>query len=383
MADAPDPNAQETVPSGPTWVVPALLWLVLLAGVAVFAFAHPRAEQHVGQRVIHQVEAGGRDVLTGRLAGTDGTPVMPKMGPGSADRPLKLAFIPPSDAGKAGGAIDKMMAWLRLRTGYNIEGAILKNYGLVIEQIVVGECDIAFLTATSYARARYATENNDSAEDDIEAFLSAVRQGNPKYPGSDLAYRAAIIVHKDSPLENVADLTDEHKVAVGPPTSGASYLLPTALFNELGKSPRYVPSGGYMVIITSVLQQSVDAGCIWWSPPNPDNPINDARITVKKASPNVFDDTRIIGYSRWIPNEPVVIRKVISPEIRQAMARALALYVNTKGRTEEGRRELELVGNIVGYIPATNKDYDVLMETIERSFANDPEGRRDFMRGRK
>ena len=50
----------------------------------------------------------------------------------------------------------------------------------------------------------------------------------------------------------------------------------------------------------------------------------------------------------------------------------------TKAITPEGRLELESVGSLIGYIPASNEDFASLRETIEHAFANDPEGWADF-----
>ena len=42
-----------------------------------------------------------------------------------------------------------------------------------MQEIVQGQCEVAFLTAGSYARARMATWNNDDPDDDVVAVLAA------------------------------------------------------------------------------------------------------------------------------------------------------------------------------------------------------------------
>ena len=110
---------------------------------------------------------------------------------------------------------------------------------------------------------------------------------------------------------------------------------------------------------------------------------NDGRRTVLQSSPDVFEKTRIVGFTPWIPNEPVVMRKALPADVRRVMARAIALFVATEAITKEGRKRLESIGSVVGYVPATNADFQPLMEVIEAAFANDPEGREDFMAGSK
>lgn len=361
-------------------LVPAVGLCVLLGAALAWALSDERvslARPQTEARVVGG--AGGRDVLTGREAGPDGRPVAPSTGWGSVEQPLRLRFVPSGDRQQADAALDHLMAWLRHRTGLQLEGAILRSYGLVVQEIAQGQCEVAFLTAASYARARFATEANDDPGDDVEAFLAAVREGSPEYPGSDLAYRGALIARVDSRIERVEDLTPAHVVALGNRTSGAGSILPMALFNELGVSPRILRLEGYPVIVNAVLQGAADVGCVYWSTPTAEKPIHDGRRSVLESNPDVFEKTRIIGYTRWIPNEPVVIRKAVPESIRALLGRAIALYTLEYARTAAGRARLESIGGVVGYIPATNADFEVLLEVIERSFANDPEGRRDFM----
>lgn len=357
----------------------------LMALVCVWALAHERVPAEVapapGSRAANQTQS--KDVLTGRPLATSGRPVTPASGWGSPEQPIRIRVVPSNDEATALAAIDDLLEFLRARTGYVVEGAILRSYGLVVEEIVRGQADIAFLTAASYARARFATEGNDNPEDGVEAILTAVMNADPAYPGSDLAYRGAIIVAADSDINELADLDAGRTIAMGNRTSGASSILPSALLATLGLRPRIQRFEGYPVIISAVLQGAVDAGCIWWSPPTPEFPQYDARITMRDTHPDVFEKTRIIAYTPWLPNEPVVARAALPASLRAELARAIALYAATKASTDNGRRALIRSFGVLGYIPATNADYEPLMEIIERAFARDPEGRADFMAGSK
>jgi phosphonate transport system substrate-binding protein len=217
----------------------------------------------------------------------------------------------------------------------------------------------------------------------VTAFLSVVRHGSPEFPGSDLSYRGAIIVRKESPLTDIRQFTPQHTIAMGNVTSTTSSLMPTALLRSLGLEPRVHRVEGYPMIINSLLAGRVDAGCIWWAPPNPDNPQHDARILVKVTHPDVFETTRILAFTPWVPNEPVVARRAVPEEVRHVLARALSLYVLTLARTEPGRRELESIGSLTGLISARDQDFVPLLEIIESALAGDPVARADFMAGAK
>ena len=381
----PEPTPKSTESS--RFPVPAPLSLALLLAtmiaVVVIAMANERvvAEQTTVRREVAETQV--RDVLTGRKTTATGQPAPPETGWGTPQKPIRFRFVPSSDQASATVGIDSMLAFLRERTGYTIEGAILRSYGLVVQEIAQGQAEVAFLTATSYARARFATDDNDNPNDDVEAILAIVRYGDTKYPGSDLAYRGAIIVRTGSDITDISQLDETRTIAMGARTSGASSILPTAMLNQLGLEPRVQRYEGYPIIVSAVLQGAVDAGCVWWSPPNDELPNNDARITVAQTNPDVFDKTRIIGYTPWIPNEPIVVRKALPADVQRVLARALTLYVGTKALTPEGRRELIGVGGMTALIPASNDDYQPLMEIIDGAFINDPEGRADFMASSK
>ena len=233
MTESP-PSPRDAAAPLPALVSLGLL-LALAIGVGVFAFARPAAAPEAKARANASVESGlVEDVLTGRTTDANGRPVPPTEGLGSPGQPLRLRFVPSAEQTEALATIERLVSWLQERTGYAIEGRILNSYGLVIEELVQGRCDVAFLTAASYARARFATDGNDDPDDDIVAFLGAVRHGAPEYPGSDLAYRAALLVKNDSPIQGLDDLKDGVRVAMGSPTSGASSILPSALFQRRG-----------------------------------------------------------------------------------------------------------------------------------------------------
>lgn len=381
--DAPAPSPEPAPPAarGP---VPAAVSLALLAAAALGTAAwavHASPAGPDAARAPARLEATtARDVLTGRPVGPDGVPLPPEEGPGSLRAPLRLRFVPSGDQQASEAAIDGLLSFVRRRTGYAIEGAILKSYGLVVQEIIEGRCEVAFLTAMSYARAHFATHDNGRDEDDITAILAVVRRATPEHPLADLTYRGALLVRRDSDLTDARQLTASRTVAMGNRTSGASSVMPSAFLNELGLAPRIQRFEGYPIIINAVLEGAVDAGCIWWMPPNEENPENDARILVKAAVPDVFERTRILAYTHWIPNEPVVARRAVPPRVRHVLARALSLYVTQRALTLEGRRELEAIGSLVGLIPAVDDDFRALIDVVERAFANDPEGLADFTR---
>lgn len=353
--------------------------LLLLATAATAAYGWGRPRGAADARATSDLAASlAFDVLTGRRLGADGFPLPPTAGWGSAEQPIHVRLVPSGDQRHSTEALANLVQFLRQRTGYAIDGKILLSYGHVVEEIRAGLCEVAFLTSASYAHAWHLTMANDRPEDDLVTLLQVVRQGDPAIPGSDLMYRGAIVVRRDSDLTDLRQLGAGRSIAMGNRASGASSVLPSATLNALRLTPRIQRYGGYPILINALLDGAVDAACVWWMTPNEDNPQNDARILVKEMHPDVFETTRILAYTGWIPNEPVVARKALPEAVRHVLARALTLYVGRRAMTREGRLELESIGSVMGFVPARDEDVVGILETVRLAFENDPEGWADF-----
>ena len=191
LAEKPRERPSEPAPVVSRAPIPAFVSVAGLLALAIGAVVLALGRETVRS----EVQASGpgpsntlvRDVLTGRELTGDGRPETPATGWGSPERPIRIRFVPSADQSLATIGIDNLLAFVRARTGYAVQGAILRSYGLVVQEIVQGQADVAFLTAASYARARFATENNDDPGDDIEAIATITRPGDPAHPGSDLA----------------------------------------------------------------------------------------------------------------------------------------------------------------------------------------------------
>ena len=53
--------------------------------------------------------------------------------------------MPSGDRAEAGPTVEHLLRFLDERTGYHVEGAVLRSYGLVIEEILAGRSEVAFL----------------------------------------------------------------------------------------------------------------------------------------------------------------------------------------------------------------------------------------------
>lgn len=249
---------------------------------------------------------------------------------GSAERPIKMLFVPSVDVDVivSGGAI--MADALKAATGLEFEVSVPTSYAATIEEMCASPDDtMGFIPAQGYVLA------NDRCGVTVAA--SAVRFGLSWYA-------AQIVVPMDSDIQTLEDLNGK---TWGVPefTSTSGYLVPTALFQGEGIVPgEEVETGGHSNAMLAVYNGEVDFATAYFSPPllpnfarqwtyGVDDPeiwreagepairteagrtfvggdpadggyrILDARSAVSDTAPDIFDETRILALTDQIPND--------------------------------------------------------------------------------
>ena len=75
-----------------------------------------------------------------------------------------------------------------------------------------------------------------------------------------------------------------------------------------------------------------------------------------------MEATKILGYTKDIPNISVTMRGDMDPEMSRKIKEALL----TVTASEEGQVLFKELFNIYGFIESTDSDYDVIRETAEQ-----------------
>ncbi len=268
---------------------------------------------------------------------------------GTKNNPVKLYFTPSVDAKRISFNIEPLVNYLEKETGYYFTTAIPASYIAVVEAFGTDKADIASINTFSYlmANAKYGAQ----------AKLIIVRDNN------ESSYCGAFITRTNSGINTLQDLNGKTFAYVDP-SSTSGYILPKAMLDSLGIHPsETVFAMRHDNVVTMVYQGQVDAGAIYYDPPDPKTgQIYDARMRVEKQFPDVAKKVKIIGFTPQIPNDPIVFRKGMPEEMKNKIVDALINFVHTP----EGEKALYNIYDVRNLIRAKDSDYDQLRRLLAR-----------------
>ncbi len=259
---------------------------------------------------------------------------------GSYSNPIKFYFTPSVDANTISNNAKVLTDYLHKETGYYFTTAVPASYIAVVEAFGTDKVDVAAINTFSYlmAHAKYGAE----------ARLRVVRQGQTSYCGE-------IIARAGSGIDNLKDLNGKSFAYVDP-SSTSGYILPKDLFDSLGiKLGSTVFAMTHPNVVTMVYQRRADAGACYYAPPDPGTgAIMDARARVLSQFPDVADKIKIIGFTQYIPNDPIVFRKGLNRNMKEAITEALLKFV----KTPAGKKAWEDIYDVTGLVRTTDSDYN-------------------------
>lgn len=275
-------------------------------------------------------------------AGTAAAPAKGEIG--SADKPLRMAFVPSSDSRKVLASGRPLGDLLEKETGYKIEVSVPTSYAAVIEAVGAGNVDVAWLAPFSYVIARQKFE--------AQVILGSVRNGSS-------TYRSQIIAHADSGIKGIEDLKGK-KFAFVDSASASGYLYPAALIKEKGGDPatyfgQVVYAGGHDKVVIAVYGKNVDGGATFGNSAESGEP-TDARTLVKSTLPDVMEKVKVIAVTDPIPNDTVSVRKGLPEAVVTRIQNGLLEVA----KSEAGKKALRELYRIDGLAVAKDSDYDTL-----------------------
>jgi phosphonate transport system substrate-binding protein len=115
-------------------------------------------------------------------------------------------------------------------------------------------------------------------------------------------------------------------------------------------------------VVSMVYQGQADAGATFYSPPNPEEGIQDARRLVKTQYPDVEDRIEIVKLTDEIPNDPIVFRKNLPEDVKAKLKQAFLDMV----KSPEGKEAFKSVYGVTEIEPATDRDYDSVREMLAK-----------------
>lgn len=262
---------------------------------------------------------------------------------------LNIQFIPSVQADTMLAKAKPLEALLEKKLGVPVHVSVATNYNTMLEAMGSKKVDMGFLSPDGYLNAhkqygakvilqsaRYKTKNENTSELSNELTDS---------------YRSMIVVKKDSNIKSVKDLKGK-KIAVQSANSTSGYIYPVATLYKQGvnvvKDANLVQVKGHDQGLLSVLNGDTDAAFV----------IEAARSIVQKDKPNVFNETRVIEYTKPIPNDTITLRKDISEKDTQTVKTAMKEVAESK----EGSEIFNKIYSWAGILDSKDSNFDRIRE---------------------
>ncbi|MDY0384195.1 phosphate/phosphite/phosphonate ABC transporter substrate-binding protein [Trichlorobacter sp.] len=236
----------------------------------------------------------------------------------------------------------QLQGYLAQQLGQPVQLVDRANYEELNRLLQSGGIDAAFVCAGPYVEGKQ--------QFDMQLIAMPLVNGKS-------VYHAYIIVHKDSPIQNLSQLEGK-SFAFTDPKSNSGKLVPTYMLAQLKTTPerffsRRIFTYGHDNSIKAVAERHVDGASV-------DSLIWD--YTARKY-PHLTANTRVIATSEPYGIPPVVVRPGIDPALKQRLQQALL----TVHQNPEGKAILD--GMLIDrFVPGDDRNYDSI-RTMNRWLA--------------
>ena len=266
---------------------------------------------------------------------------------------ITLGIIPTESSSGAMKGFEPFRADMEKAMGIPVKLFIAPDYAGVIEAMRFNKVHIAWFGNKSAIEA----VNRASGE----VFVQTVDvTGNP-------GYWSLIVVHKDSPYQNIDEIIRDGKNLTfgnGDPNSTSGYLIPTYyIWGQRGIDPtkhfKLVRSANHETNLMAVANKQVDFAT--------NNTENWEKFA--QAQPDQIKNVRAIWKSPLIPSDPMVWRKDLPKEMKSKI-KGFFLAYGRIGADKE--KELAVLKNMSsGWAPFQDSSNLQLLPIMEINFAKD------------
>ena len=266
---------------------------------------------------------------------------------------ITLGIIPTESSSGAMKGFEPFRADMEKALGIPVKLFIAPDYAGVIEAMRFNKVHIAWFGNKSAIEA----VNRASGE----VFVQTVDvTGNP-------GYWSLIVVHKDSPYQNIDEIIRDGKNLTfgnGDPNSTSGYLIPTYyIWGQRGIDPtkhfKLVRSANHETNLMAVANKQVDFAT--------NNTENWEKFA--QARPDQIKNVRAIWKSPLIPSDPMVWRKDLPKEMKSKI-KGFFLAYGRIGADKE--KELAVLKNMSsGWAPFQDSSNLQLLPIMEINFAKD------------
>jgi phosphonate transport system substrate-binding protein len=257
---------------------------------------------------------------------------------GDTPESLVLGMVPSREADRIVDSLDPIAEMLSERIGIPVETFVSTNFTGLVEAMGTGRVDIGLFGPAALVQAM--------DRHGAEVILASVRNG-------ETTYLSQFNVRCDSGIEDFSDL-EGRTIAFVDPASASGYQFPYVFLDtQHGINPdtdmQSIFAGSHDASVLAVYNGDVDVAVSF----------NDARTAIEEDFPDVMEEVCVLGYTDPIPNDGVVVRAGLDPELTEQIAQALIEIAET----EEGGALTDELFNVTAFAPVEASAFDVVRET--------------------
>jgi phosphate/phosphite/phosphonate ABC transporter binding protein len=256
---------------------------------------------------------------------------------------LKLGLTPRLNASQMLEMFSPLAEYLSKETGEKVILVIPKDFDTFKEMVLTGQVDLAFANPLHYIQLK-------EADPSLEPLAISAEKDGTKF-------RGIVMVRKDSGIEKITDLKGK-RISSVEKTATVGYLFQMLTIHKAGldvhKDIISLPfAKKHSNVAMAVFNRAADAGCIREN----DLPKMKDFIDVSQV--------RIIGYTDYVPQWPLISTKQVSKETAEKIKIGL---LKLKPNSAEAQ---PVVGaaKLTGFAPVSDKDYDDFRQAVK--VAND------------
>lgn len=245
---------------------------------------------------------------------------------GSEETPAVVVLSPSHGAGVTRATLDRLGQLISEKAGVVVVVHVAKSPVDAIETIGTSRAELALLNLTEYVLAKQ--------EFKVEPRLQVLREREPRD-----VYYGVTFVRADSDIKGQGDLVGE-RIAFVDEYSVSGFIYPAVAMMDTDVRPEF--AGSHERAIELVKNGTVAAACTY-------------EQAVEKDSA-----LRVIGKSKPIPNEPLVVRH----DLDDVMARRLLDAVVAVSAAADGAALVKQIADIAGFQPITAAAYEDATRTL-------------------
>lgn len=255
---------------------------------------------------------------------------------------LVLGMVPSREADVIVDSLRPLSELLSAALLIPVETFVSTNYVGLVESLGTGRVDIGLFGPAALVQAMDVHG--------AQVVLASVRRGST-------TYRAQFNVRCDSGITEFEQLRGK-AIAWVDPGSASGYQFPfVSLKATYGIDPdremTQIFAGSHDASMLAVYNGDVDVALTFGGSPG-----SDGRTTIQNDYPDVFDTICIIGFSDAIPNDGMVVRSGLDPELVDQIAQAMIDIANT----ESGQALTNALFNVTAFARIGPEAYDIVRE---------------------